>query len=322
MEVGAAVNAAFLEEILDDVADGVYFLDIDRRITHWSRGAERLTGYRAEEVLGRSCADNILIHVDCDGDVLCSTATCPAAIAMRCGMAQEKRIFLKHKHGHRVPVVTKVRPILDDGGAVVGAAEVFRSLAESEDVAERVRRLEELALVDPMTGVGNRRLGSKVLEDRLAEFERYGWIFGVLFIDVDRFKQVNDIHGHDVGDRLLRMVAQTLLHNVRSFDSVIRWGGEEFVVLLSHMTQEHLLATAHKLQRLVASTNLEQDDFRLTVTVSIGAALVSTGDSAETLIHRVDKFMYESKRQGGDRVCVSEVPPVVPRRVPIESAPT
>jgi len=314
------VDTGFLTELLDDVADGVYFLDADMRISHWSRGAERLTGYRAEEVLGRSCSENILVHVDCDGRGLCSEERCPAAIAMRSATRQERRIFLKHKSGHRIPVVTRVRPIVDDGGNVVGAAEVFRSLADSEDVAERIRELEELALIDPMTGIGNRRLGSKELEDRLNEFERYGWSFGVLFIDVDRFKQVNDLHGHDIGDRLLRSCAQSLQHNVRSFDSVIRWGGDEFLVLVSHLSREGLLATANKLRSILASTHVDHQGFRLTVSVSIGATLAVAGDDAEALIRRADALMYESKRQGGDRVNAGEAPAPGPRRAPAVSA--
>lgn len=303
------MNEEFLRELLDDVADGVYFLDTDRRITHWSRGAERLTGYRAEDVLGRTCSDNILVHVDFDGHALCDKDTCPAAIALRTGTRQVGRIFLKHRNGYRVPVETVVRPIVDGSGAIVGAAEVFRSLSHAEDVGTRLRELEELALIDPLTGIGNRRLGTKELQDRLHEFERYDWAFGALFIDIDRFKQVNDVHGHLIGDMLLRTTAQALLHNVRSFDSVVRWGGDEFLVLLSHLTREHLLATAHNLRALVAGTHVDHDDFRVRVTVSIGATLALPRDSVESLIRRVDALMYESKRQDGDRVSASDVLP-------------
>jgi diguanylate cyclase (GGDEF)-like protein/PAS domain S-box-containing protein len=293
-------------DLLDQVADGVYILDRSRKITFWSRGAERLTGYRADEVLGKCCAANILVHADCDGNILCGEETCPAARSMRLGEPCDERLFLKHKDGHRLPVRTSVRPLRDGHGRVVGAAEIFRCVSDGFAAAKQIEQLKRAALLDPLTGIGNRRLGQKELQDRLNETERYGWKFGVLFMDIDRFKQVNDIHGHEVGDRLLRMVALTLSHNVRSFDSVIRWGGEEFLVLLRNINHENLFSTANKLRALIESSRLHVDSSYLELTVSIGSTLARTEDTAEILVGRADALMFESKKSGGNRVSTDE----------------
>jgi diguanylate cyclase (GGDEF)-like protein/PAS domain S-box-containing protein len=291
-------------DLLDQVTDGVYILDRSRKITFWSRGAERLTGYRANEVLGECCAANILVHTDSEGKILCSEGVCPAARSMQLAQPCDERVFLKHKDGHRVPVRTKVHPLVDGHGRVVGASEVFSCISDATVTAEHLEQLKRAALLDPLTGVGNRRLGQKELQERLAENERYGWKFGLLFADIDRFKQCNDIHGHEAGDRLLKMVARTLSHNVRSFDSVIRWGGEEFLVLLRNLDRKNLAATANKLRALIECSRLRLDSFYLQVTVSMGATLVRSEDTVETLVGRADKLMFESKKSGGNRVSI------------------
>ena len=110
--------------ILDEIQDGVYFLDTDRRITYWNRGAERITGFKSDEVLGRCCSDNILMHVDHAGLQLCK-GHCPAARTIADGSFQEDEVFLHHKQGHRVPVRVRTSPVRDEAGGIIGAVEIF-----------------------------------------------------------------------------------------------------------------------------------------------------------------------------------------------------
>jgi diguanylate cyclase (GGDEF)-like protein/PAS domain S-box-containing protein len=297
-----------IQQLFDDVSDGVYFLDADRKITFWSLGAERLTGYRAEDVVGRMCFDGLLAHTDTTGRLLCGKPTCPAATCMRNGSPGQRLIFFTHRDGRRVPVHVHSRPMIDRDGTVVGAAEVFRVAAESRTSRTRLEELEQMALLDPLTGVGNRRLGDKELAGRLNEAERYDWKFGVLFVDIDGFKRVNDVHGHDAGDEVLERVAQTLSQNVRSFDSVIRWGGDEFLVLLRNVSREPLLSIAEKLRQLIAGLGVSRGAIQLQVTVSVGATLVRPGDSPATLLRRADALMYDGKHAGGNRVTLDPEP--------------
>jgi diguanylate cyclase (GGDEF)-like protein len=194
--------------------------------------------------------------------------------------------------------------VRDATGDIVGAVEVFTDQTERMDAIRRVEELTEIVFLDPLTGIGNRRYAEVVLEEKMAELSRYGFRFGVLFVDVDRFKDVNDAHGHDVGDAVLKMVATTLARSARSLDFVGRWGGEEFVVLLANVTDFNLSLVADRARRLVEHSELPVASGAIRVTVSIGATLVRKGEQASDVLKRADALMYEAKAAGRNRVVV------------------
>jgi len=194
------------KDILDTLYDGVYVVDTDRRIIYWNRAAERLTGYAAADILGSRCADNILVHVDAQGRNLC-TSECPLAASMKDGTQREAEVFLHHKNGARVPVRVRISPLRNSGGEIVGAVELFSNNSDVIAVQERLRELEYFALIDPLTRVANRRGIEMYLHQHLEEVKRSGLRAGLLFLDIDDFKAVNDTYGHDAGDAVLSMVA-------------------------------------------------------------------------------------------------------------------
>ena len=128
--------------------------------------------------------------------------------------------------------------------------------------------------------------------------------FGLLFIDIDHFKLVNDDYGHETGDKVIRMVANTLRHNLRATDTIGRWGGEEFLILLNDIHDNGLETVTNKLHFLVAQSRLDNEQVSLSVTVSIGATLITKEDTMETVIHRADQLMYASKNAGRNRVTI------------------
>ena len=294
----------FYKSLLDNLYDGVYFVDTDRRITYWNRGAERLTGYDMGEVLGSYCRENILEHVDERGLRLCETDQCPAMKTLRDGKARDEEVYLHHKEGHRLPVAIRVAPIISPDNKVVGAVEVFSDNTPRVISKQAIEELQRIALLDPLTEVGNRRYAEMNLKFRLAELDRYGWPFGILFIDIDCFKGVNDRYGHEVGDDVLRMTARTLSNSLRSFDLVSRWGGEEFLALVVNVDPGSLLAVADKLRKMVEQSSISVDSAVLRITISIGGTLVSPSDSVETMVKRADELMYRSKAEGRNRITI------------------
>lgn len=294
---------AFYKELLDGLDEAVYFVDTQRRILYWNRAAERLTGIPASEVVGSRCCDDRLHHVNDQGENLCR-GNCPLSQTLRDGESRSKDVFLRHREGHRVPVSTRVSPIRDAEGHVVGAAEVFRDNTAALALIERTTRLEKAALLDALTGLPNRRCIESALRSRMEEHDRYGWGFGVLFIDIDRFKVVNDTYGHVIGDRVLRMVARTLAANTRTFDILGRWGGEEFLAVLTNVDAPELASIADRSRLLVRESSLPIEGGRLSVTVSIGGTMSVEGDTVESVLRRADRRMYHSKSNGRNRVTI------------------
>ena len=288
-------------KLADEMFDGVYVLDTERRIVYWNPAAEAITGFPAQDVVGTACRHNILMHVDEQGNELCHGGRCPAGCSILDGGRREDRVFLRHRDGHRVPVMTRIIPFGGGAGGAAGVMEIFRPDAPSPD-ATRLRQLKDLAMRDPLTGIGNRRYGEARLSACLSDYSRYGWPFGVLFVDVDHFKRVNDAHGHAVGDAVLRMVGQTLLGAVRASDSVARWGGEEFIVFPRHIDDWQLERLGEKIRRLVASAGYNHHGATIQVTVSVGCALIGDRDDGSHIVDRADRAMYACKQRGRNKV--------------------
>jgi diguanylate cyclase (GGDEF)-like protein/PAS domain S-box-containing protein len=291
------------ETLLESLFDGVYFVDLDRRIAIWNKSAERITGYTKEEVVGDFCHANILRHIDDKGRELCLNG-CPLSATMRDGKPREASVFLHHKLGHRVPVSVRTSPVREASGAIVGAIEIFTDNSKALEILKELEGLKQEAYLDKLTNVGNRRYGENTLGTCIFQWQSHGTSFGVIFLDIDYFKKLNDSAGHKAGDDMLVMVGQTILNTVRRFDIVSRWGGEEFVVILPSITAELLTVVAERIRVFIESSFIMADDRKLSITASLGATLVEPDDTPETIVHRADTLMYASKTAGRNRVTI------------------
>ncbi len=284
--------------LLEHVSDGVYFVNLGRRITYWNTGATQLTGYTSEEVLGRACSAGLLRHVDGEGCQLCQGG-CPLGAVMADGQPRTAEVYLHHKDGHRVAVTVRAHPLTDPEGRIVGSAEVF-SVRTNSPYAELERRALNSS-DDPVTGLPARHLGELHLTTLVAAVAAGEASLGVLFVDVDHFKAINDSHGHPAGDKVLRMVGRSMATALRRGDLPIRWGGEEFLALMPGVDAAGLASAAERVRMLVATSWLDHAGTRLRVTASVGATLARPGESTADLVERADQLMYRSKRAGRNR---------------------
>jgi diguanylate cyclase (GGDEF)-like protein/PAS domain S-box-containing protein len=293
------VDKEFYQDLLDQISDGVYFVTRDRRITYWNGGAERITGYGAAEMLGHGCSEGTLRHVNDAGRQLCLHG-CPLAGVMKDGKPRVSYVYLHHKDGHRVPVTVRGQALFDPDGTIVGSVEVFSARVDNPYAEQRRVHLDDS--LDPVTGLPPRRLGELHLETLTRAVGDQAATLGVLFIDVDHFKDVNDAFGHRTGDDVLRMVARSLANGLRRGDVPMRWGGEEFLALLPGTSQAGLHATAERVRMLVENSWIQKGDYQARVTVSIGATMALAADSPEDLVERADRLMYASKHAGRNRI--------------------
>ena len=165
------------------------------------------------------------------------------------------------------------------------------------------RELYDLATHDALTGLPNRSFFNEQFRQAMVRAKRSGRLAGLLYLDLDGFKPVNDLLGHGSGDKLLRTVAQRLRRLVREEDTIARLGGDEFAVILEHLTRPRDAApTAKKILRAL-SRPFPLDGHRASVTASVGVVLYPLdGDSVETLLRRADRAMYRAKRSGGNKL--------------------
>jgi diguanylate cyclase (GGDEF)-like protein len=177
------------------------------------------------------------------------------------------------------------------------AAEVERLAAQLAQSRAKVGDLEAKIETDPLTELLNRRGFERELKRSLAYLKRYGASAALLFIDLDRFKPVNDRHGHAAGDAVLKAVAATLTRNVRASDVVARLGGDEFVVLLWNVTGAAAAAKAVALENAIAAESVRCGAATLDVGASAGVALIAASETPAGLVDRADAAMYARKRQ-------------------------
>jgi diguanylate cyclase (GGDEF)-like protein len=164
--------------------------------------------------------------------------------------------------------------------------------------------MEQAILTDDMTDLKNRRFGEDRIEEALAQLRRYQWSFGVIFLDLDGFKQINDTLGHASGDRVLHTAARVLELNSRRMDHACRWGGDEFVLVCPHAAPDTLALLAERLRMLLEHSRVTIEDTTLSIRASFGVTEGRPGDRIGDLIARVDSAMYESKERGGNCVTI------------------
>ena len=171
-------------------------------------------------------------------------------------------------------------------------------IKEKEKLQEAYTQIEEMAYTDPLTGLLNRRAVYEYLNDELARYERSKIGFGILMCDIDWFKEINDKLGHQAGDYVLKEFAAVIKKNLRTEDKVSRWGGEEFLCLITNAKEVDVLEAAEKIRRMIEETEFVWESTNHSLTVTIGAA-VSKGDkSIEQLIALADERLYKGKKQG------------------------
>ncbi len=287
--------------VLENLQVGVYIVDPDRRIVFWNRGAEQISGFLSQEVIGRCCRDEILVHCDGNNVQLCQQG-CPLHTCLRDGKSSAAEIFLRHKDGHRVPVHIRATPIKDSSGNIVGAAESFEEPRIS--AATDRRTSGPSASLDHITGLPSADASRTALAHYLAEFNEHHVAFSVLRIHVDRLSQFIANHGPDAGGQLLRIVAQTLRNALRPSDFLGCWGDHEFVVLFTIHRRKALARVCERLRAISSCAGIRWWGDRLSVTLSMGGAIANSGDTQETLLQRAESGLDRSVEEGGNRLTI------------------
>jgi diguanylate cyclase (GGDEF)-like protein len=177
--------------------------------------------------------------------------------------------------------------------------------ARIEEIGRLQVALQELAVRDSLTGLYNRRYLDETLEREVSRARREGIPLSLVMLDIDHFKRVNDTYGHQVGDEVLRMLASTLLADIRAEDVACRYGGEEFLILLPNMPLETTMLRAQAWRSAVEALRVTHGNFQITFTISLGvSAYPEHGKTPDDLTRCADQALYRAKNEGRNQVSV------------------
>jgi diguanylate cyclase (GGDEF)-like protein/PAS domain S-box-containing protein len=284
------------ELTLNSIGDAVISTDVPGNVTYLNAVAERMTGWSRDEAVGRPLGRVFRIV---DGTTRESSPNpLDLAVRMNATVGLTPNCVLIRRDGLEMAIEDSAAPIHDRRGRITGAVIVFHDVTAARASSEQT---SHLAAHDSLTDLPNRMLLKDRLTQAIESARRHRHQLAVVFLDLDRFKPVNDAHGHDVGDQLLQSVARRLVASVRRSDTVSRHGGDEFVVLLSQVEQaDDAAASARKILRALA-TPFDVAGRDLHLTVSIGVSVYpDDGRDSETLIQNADTAMFCAKARGGN----------------------
>ncbi len=299
-------DALIIDTLLSTSQDTVYFKDVDSRFVLNGRSHMVQFGVKdPSELVGKSDADfypEEFARQARQDEVLIMKTGIPIINKMEQGMnaAGEILVFSTSKY-----------PLYDDHGKIIGTWGISRDMTKlvraEEELAKAHAKLEALSLIDDLTGIYNQRHFFAVLESTIAKSARkkaggYPSDFCLIFLDVDRFKQVNDHHGHLIGDAVLRYIAGQMMAMTSSTDASFRYGGDEFAIILPDTGLVHGRMLAERLRAFVEHNPVVIDDLKIPVTISLGVAVFEDEKAPGELIQKADSLLYQAKNEGRNLV--------------------
>ncbi|MBA6346986.1 sensor domain-containing diguanylate cyclase [Colwellia sp. BRX8-9] len=277
------INKAF-----DYLFDSLVITDLQGIITDWNKGSEKLYGYSKKEIIGQPVD---ILHLPEDTEHITSEVI--SAVEKYGKWTGEVRML--HKDGHIGWIESMCVPLFDANHQLVGALGVNRDIS---DRVKETKRLEHLAHYDQLTEIPNRYLVFDRIDHLIDQSERDMRTFALLFIDLDKFKIINDTKGHAFGDQVLVEVSLRLKQSIRNSDTVARIGGDEFVILLENMIDKSNVDSVIKTIMDTISRPFKINDEELTVSCSIGVSIYpDDGITTDSLIATADKAMYNNKHK-------------------------
>lgn len=276
--------------------DAMMTINSEGTVLFWNPAAERIFGYAADEVIGQDLHELLAGEADmvhAKKGLLSFAKSGTGTI-----MEQTREVMARHKDGHVFPVELSVASFrLNGEWLAVGSVRDITARKDAE------RKLQEMATLDGLTGICNRRYFLELSEQELKRCRRYHRPLSMIMLDIDHFKQINDTHGHAIGDKVLQAMTQTARIILRDADIFGRLGGEEFAITLSETNLVSARHVAERLRHAISVIKIHNHGSDIHLTCSLGVAAISRDiHSIEMLLKYADQALYRAKNAGRNRV--------------------
>ena len=282
---------------LRSIGDGVITTYADGSIEYINPVAERLTGWKSQEAMGKMLPEVFPITNELTGEIIENPVD--KVLSSNLVVALANHTILQHRNGSKLSIEDSAAPIHDDNKNIMGVVLVFHDATDERALHEK---MAYQASHDALTGLWNRTAFEQKLGELQSDSDHNSSTHALLYIDLDQFKVVNDTAGHIAGDELLRQVSLELSSIVRGSDMLARLGGDEFGVLLHHCDEDHAAYVSEKIRQVIEEYGFSWEDNRYKIGTSIGIAMITINTRSHEVLSNADIACYAAKDQGRNRV--------------------
>lgn len=302
IEARLKASEKWLSVMLKSIGDAVIATNAAGKVEYINMAAERLTGYSLKEAAALTFNEVFCVRDENSGAPI--TDILDRAVS---GKGVEREMVLVSKDEREIPIESNATPILDEEDRIIGYVIISRDITPRKRAEEEkkllIEELRRLSAIDGLTGLYNRRALMETLEREVVRAARYDAGLSLIICDLDFFKEINDTHGHTVGDRALVMVSEAFREEARKVDILGRYGGDEFMIVLPETSLDGARDFAERLRRRVSEMKLVPRLKSTKMSLSIGVTCYrKDGDTLDAFVKRADDALYVSKREGRNRV--------------------
>lgn len=275
------------KKIMDNINDGVYFVDNGRRILFWNSAAEIITGYKKDEIEGKYCWNNILSHIDEEGNELCMTG-CPLEKSLLDGNSRSVTIYLRHKEGYRIPVMVKAIPMFEKNGDIVGAVEIFNSLSSYNKIEMKNNIMKEYGVVESEIGIFNSKYMEKCMISKINLFnsENISNYFAIFQLEINSELENSNYK---------KLLMKTILNNIDENDIIGIWDEKKIGIIFNN-SKDDGYQKMNILKNLIKKTYADLESKEKSSTISAGVTKIKSGDNFEIVKERLESLLEKAKK--------------------------
>ncbi|MCF7858619.1 MAG: diguanylate cyclase [Candidatus Cloacimonetes bacterium] len=286
--------------LIENLYEGLFYIDKTGLIKYWSKGAEKITGYSSEAVLNFKISDELLSPTDKNGNKLSGEKSI-FHYTLAKGTIKQFELLITHRDGYKIPISARIAPMYDHQDNIVGATQLFTDNKEHIEQLVMDSQKYRDSYFDPITKLPNQLNLEMSIDAKISEFRRYNRPFGILFIKIDDYEKYNEIYGDDFKIKTLVQVSKLLENDLRPFDVAGRWSDHEFTIILVNVREDSVTMIGNRLKEIIKKSEFTIGKGSLSLTLSVGGVTVSAKDNCNTLVKKLHSTLEKCELEGGDQ---------------------
>lgn len=288
------------QNLIENLYEGLFYVDKERRIKYWSKGAEKITGYSSSEVLDQICSEKLLCPTDTEGKKYYGESNV-FTNTLANGTTKQYELLITHKDGRKIPVSIRIAPMYDVNDNIAGATQLFTD--NKEHLEHMVNDSEEYenSFFDPITKLPNKVSLEMSINFKLSEFRRYNRPFGLILFEIDNYDKLSDVYGEEFDTNVLVKISKLLTKELRPFDIAGKWSVKEFALILISVKENSINIIGDRLKDIVENTEFTIGKGTVDITLSIAGIIATLNDSSKILIEKLRTTTKKCILQGGNK---------------------